>query len=340
MCSLCTFYPVSDFHMIKVGPQLISKIKIKCNLLDLLGTHAMPINERVKRIVWVRDGGCCAICRERLLIEDESGLSSQFIGEVAHIVAEQPEGPRGNSPLNLKQRNHESNLLLLCCNHHTEIDSGVEKFSTERLLELQREHSLWLKDKLKAENPWKTTLHNFYYLNVPRLLALAAHAGIKVDLSEYSKIIALHELGWNLNYLMMAFKNLFKQIEVKAITPEKLVELGYQARGSIVAFDQQFRTKNIEMPSSLGAYAQAVRGNASTDPQIYTSFSGIKATLIIDPRWITTTTAFVQFRPSGGRGNFAGFGIVNHVDETRISITPLVIGLPSNPFMEALYGSA
>jgi len=298
----------------------------------------MPISQRVKRIVWVRDGGCCAICRERLLVEDENGLSSQFIGEVAHIVAEQPEGPRGDSPLNLKQRNHESNLLLLCCNHHTEIDSGVDNFPIERLHKIQREHSLWLEEKFKVENPWKTKLHNFYYLNIPRLLTLAAHAGIKVDLSEYNKIIALHELGWNLNYLMMAFENLFKKIEVKAITAEKLVELGSQARGAIVAFDQQFRTKNIEMPSSLGAYAQAIRGDASKDPQIYTSFSGIKATLIIDPRWVTTTTAFVQFRPSGGRGNFAGLGIVNHIDQSRISITPLVVGLPSNPFIEALYG--
>ncbi|SPY96508.1 Uncharacterised protein [Proteus mirabilis] len=98
--------------------------------------------------------------------------------------------------------------------------------------------------------------------------------------------------------------------------------------------------KNIEMPRSLDAYIHAVRGNISTDPQIYTSFSGVKTTLIIDPRWITTSTAFVQFRPSGGRGNFTGFGIVNHIDEVRISITPLVIGLPSNPFLEAFYGTS
>lgn len=92
------------------------------------------------------------------------------------------------------------------------------------------------------------------------------------------------------------------------------------------------------MPSSLGAYAQSVRGDASTDPQIYAAFSGIKATLIIHPHWITTTTAFVQFRLSGGRGNFAGLGIINHIDQSRINITPLVVGLPSSPFIEALYG--
>lgn len=300
----------------------------------------MPISQKVRRIVWVRDGGCCVICRERLLIEDKNGLSSQFIGEVAHIVAEQNEGPRGNSSLSIEQRNHESNLLLLCCNHHSEIDSAIEKFSVGTLLALQSEHSIWLEGRFKAESPWKTKLHNFYYLNVPRLLTLATHAGLKIDLSEYNKIIALHELGWNLNYLMMAFENLFKKIEIKAITPEKLIELGHRGRGTIVAFDQQFRTKNIEMPRSLDAYIHAVRGNISTDPQIYTSFSGVKTTLIIDPRWITTSTAFVQFRPSGGRGNFTGFGIVNHIDEVRISITPLVIGLPSNPFLEAFYGTS
>lgn len=127
------------------------------------------------------------------------------------VKEEQNEEPRGNSSLSIEQRNHESNLLLLCCNHHSEIDSAVEKFSVETLLELQSEHSIWLKGRFKAESPWKTKLHNFYYLNVPRLLILATHAGLKIDLSEYNKIIALHELGWNLNYLMMAFENLFKK---------------------------------------------------------------------------------------------------------------------------------
>ncbi|MBN3065148.1 HNH endonuclease [Pectobacterium aquaticum] len=294
----------------------------------------MAISQKVKQIVWVRDGGCCAICRERLLIEDKNGLSSQFLGEVAHIVAERHEGPRGDSLLTLQQRNHESNLLLLCCNHHTEIDTSVEKFSVESLLVIQKEHSLWLAKRLKIENPWNTKLHNFYYLNVPRLLVLAVHEGLIINLSKYSKIIALHELGWNLNYLMMEFEQLLKKIEVKAITPEKVLEFGPQSRGAIVAFDQNFRTKNIEMPHSIEAYSQAIRGNIKTDPQIYTTLGGLKTTLIIDPRWVTTTTAFVQFHPSGGRGNFAGFGIVNHIDDTRISITPLVIGLPSNSFME------
>lgn len=299
----------------------------------------MSITEKVKRTVWVRDGGCCAICRERVFLDGNKYQPAQFRGQVAHIVAEQKEGPRGDSPLTPQQRNHESNLLLLCYSHHAEIDTNIERYPVDRLKEVQVLHASWLADKLRYEAPWTTKLHNFYYLNVPRLLALAAISGRSLDLSRYGQIIALHELGWELNGLMLGFKTLIEKIEVKALPLHRALEIGEASRGTIVSFDQPFRTKNIEMPRSIEGYNRAVRGNVETDPQIYTKVGDRKVTLVIDPRWVTTTTAFVQFRPDGGRGTFAGFGLVNAIDNERVSATPLVIGLPSNPFIEAIFGA-
>lgn len=300
----------------------------------------MPVTPHVKRVVWVRDGGCCAICRERVFLNGRDEQPAQFRGEVAHIVAEQRDGPRGNSTLTPQQRNHEANLILLCFDHHAEIDTNAENYPVSRLNEIKRLHAAWLAERLRLEVPWATKLHNLYYLNVPRLLVLAAFAGKSIDLSAYGEIVALHELGWELNGLMLGFKALLQQVEVKAIPLERALELGVDARGALISFDRQFRTKNIDMPDSLEGYRRAVRGNVETDPQIYAKINARKVTLAIDPRWVTTTTAFVQFRPSGGRGNFAGFGLVNAIDSERVSITPLVVGLPSNPFMQAFYGDA
>lgn len=300
----------------------------------------MPVTSNVKKVVWIRDGGCCAICRERVFVDGLNKQPAQFRGEVAHIVAEQRDGPRGGSTLTPQQRNHEANLLLLCYDHHAEIDTNVEKYPVEHLQEIKRLHAGWLAERFRLEVPWATRLHNFYYLNVPRLQVLAAFAGMTIDLSRYGEIAALHKLGWELNGLMLGFKELLQRVDVKAIPLGRALELGAQARGVLVSFDQQFRTKNIDMPDSLDGYRRAVRGNIETDPQVYSKLGERKITLVIDPRWVTTTTAFVQFRPSGGRGEFAGFGLVNAIDSRRVNVTPLVVGLPSNPFMESLYGDA
>lgn len=139
-----------------------------------------------------------------------------------------------------------------------------------------------------------------------------------------------------------SFKELIAQIELRTVAIEQVLQQGQAARGLLVSFDQDFRTKNIDMPQDIEGYKRAVRGNIKTDPHIYAKFGDFKAVLVINPQWITTTTAFVQFRPSGGKGKFAGIGIVNSCDpDTKIlSITPLLVGLPSNSFMEAFYGSA
>nr|WP_147326288.1 hypothetical protein [Hydrogenophaga borbori] len=262
-----------------------------------------------------------------------------FRGEVAHIVAEQRDGPRGESTLTPQQRNHQSNLLLLCFDHHAEIDTRVDDYPVERLHQIKNDHSSWLNERLREEERWTTKLHNFFYLNVPRLQALAAFAGVSIDLSRYGHIVALHELGWDLNRLMLGFKSLLQQADLKAIPLEKALTLGHSSRGALVSFDGPFRTKNIDMPETTEGYRMAVRGDPSTDPQIYKKVGDVRVTLYIDPRWITTTTAFVHFRPPGGRGSFAGLGLLNSFDAKRVNVTPLVLGLPSTPFMDAFFRS-
>jgi hypothetical protein len=59
----------------------------------------MPPSEKVKRVVWVKSGGRCAVCRDVLCVDGASSELSHLIGDVAHIIAEEDDGPRGNSTL-------------------------------------------------------------------------------------------------------------------------------------------------------------------------------------------------------------------------------------------------
>jgi hypothetical protein len=74
------------------------------------------------------------------------------IGEQAHIVAENPRGPRGVSTLSVKQRNSYENLILLCPSHHQIIDKDEASYPVARLQEIKAEHEAWVNSSLsKAE---------------------------------------------------------------------------------------------------------------------------------------------------------------------------------------------
>jgi hypothetical protein len=72
------------------------------------------------------------------------------LGEMAHIVAESPNGPRGDSPLTTEQRNRYENLILLCNQHHQLIDSkeALPKYTVERLHAMKEAHEQWVRRTL------------------------------------------------------------------------------------------------------------------------------------------------------------------------------------------------
>jgi len=301
----------------------------------------MPPSERTKRIVWVKFGGRCAICREVLCIPGISTGFSHLIGDIAHNVAEQNDGARGNSELTLEERNSESNLLLLCLPHHRLIDDAPSNYTVGYLQEISTKHHDWVTSCLSSTQTWKTRLFHLYYINVPRLSLLTALGGQSLDLSEFGDIKALHEIGWDLNRILAGFRHLLEQVELHAVPLHDALNMN-DPRGLVVSFDQEFRTKNIRIPDSQNGYGKPLSGNLQTDPHIYSKDGDIKVIANIDLRWVTTTTAFVQFRPSSGKNRFAGLGFVNSVDKqgNSASISPYLIGMPSNPFLEEFYGLA
>ena len=61
-----------------------------------------------------------------------------IIGEMAHVIAKRPKGPRGK---NDNSNNNYENLILLCPNHHSRIDKAPEgKFKIEEILKWKKDH--------------------------------------------------------------------------------------------------------------------------------------------------------------------------------------------------------
>lgn len=102
------------------------------------------INQTDLKLLWHRSGGRCAICRKELSLTESGGV----IGEMAHIRAYQNGGPRGSDALSDKDRNSYGNLILLCPNHHTEIDKDASNWTITRLLDIKKRHESWVRDSL------------------------------------------------------------------------------------------------------------------------------------------------------------------------------------------------
>jgi len=74
------------------------------------------------------------------------------LGEEAHIVSEEPNGPRFR-PMPRKEVDAYANLLLLCPSDHKIVDEQVTYYTEQRLQTLKREHEKWVKDRISSTIP-------------------------------------------------------------------------------------------------------------------------------------------------------------------------------------------
>ena len=124
----------------------------------------MAITHKTRKILWARSGNRCAICRRELVTESNGIDDEAIIGEECHIVAREVNGPRGNSLLPISERDKPANLILLCRNHHKEIDDQVNTFTEEVLRTIKAEHEAWVREKLTTRK--KSGLFVFFAFRV------------------------------------------------------------------------------------------------------------------------------------------------------------------------------
>jgi hypothetical protein len=109
----------------------------------------MPISTLDRKLLWAETGNMCSICKKPL-IKKEAGTVVN-IGEEAHIIAKRVNGPRGDHDLPIEERDTVDNIILLCNEHHKEIDTLIDKYTIDELQKIKREHVEWVKTVTKNE---------------------------------------------------------------------------------------------------------------------------------------------------------------------------------------------
>lgn len=101
----------------------------------------MSISTKVKRKLLAASGGFCGNpnCHKNLFDFFESGEIAN-IEELAHIIGQKEDGPRGDDELPLTQRDEFNNIILLCPTCHTTIDKNPQLFPVETIRKWKQEH--------------------------------------------------------------------------------------------------------------------------------------------------------------------------------------------------------
>jgi hypothetical protein len=100
------------------------------------------ISTKNQNLLWAMSGGRCEYegCNKALYTDMLTKKTSNN-AYVAHIVADEPKGPRGDSQRSKQLSNKISNLMLLCDEHHRLIDKDdVVGHPESLLLEMKKKH--------------------------------------------------------------------------------------------------------------------------------------------------------------------------------------------------------
>jgi hypothetical protein len=102
-----------------------------------------PIPEKIKTILWGRAAGRCqyAGCNALLIGDQISGAANASKAYIGHIVADSPDGPRGDPVLSAQLAQDPDNLMLVCDAHHRIFDRElVAEHTVEVLRTMKRQH--------------------------------------------------------------------------------------------------------------------------------------------------------------------------------------------------------
>ncbi len=124
----------------------------------------MTISYNDQKMLFQRSGNRCAYpdCNKLLTFPETAVDGGGTVSEVAHIVAQRPDGPRGGYPLPPSERDKYDNLILLCEEDHHRVDKQVHYFTVERLRQMKCDHERFIekatdKDRVsKHARPPKT----------------------------------------------------------------------------------------------------------------------------------------------------------------------------------------
>lgn len=138
------------------------------------------MKERDLKLLWGRSGNRCTLCKLELTPSGDR----ETVGEMAHIVGKQADGPRGRENLSAEKRDTYSNLILLCPTHHREIDKNEIDWSSDKLRLVKTEHEQWVSSMLTRSEIAVTEIDNSDLLNArTRFWADFCEGGLGISVS-------------------------------------------------------------------------------------------------------------------------------------------------------------
>jgi hypothetical protein len=108
--------------------------------------------EKTLKILFALSGNRCARpdCNEAIIAGGTSFSTPLVVGQIAHILALNEDGPRGTAGLTEAELNQPSNLMLFCPTDHVIIDGQHESYPATLLLQWKTVHERKYGERLSA----------------------------------------------------------------------------------------------------------------------------------------------------------------------------------------------
>ena len=149
----------------------------------------------------------------------------------------------------------------------------------------------------------------------------------------------LHDQRPALVHTLVDCGKILRGFEINAVPLARLQFAAEDLTGFTVSFDSMFYTKNGPMTTDGPPPRVPTAWQDAT--YIHTKIGKRRFVMVLDPRWITTSTAFSDFR--SGRTRFAGLAILKKARglDDPIIASPIVIGgtRAQEQMMDQIFGT-
>ena len=107
------------------------------------------IKNAVRHELYAKSGNQCAFpgCGCALFEDGTDGKTSK--GEICHIEGLNPQSARYNPNSTDEERNSFDNLILLCANHHEQIDQNPDQYTVADLKKMKEDHEAQVSNKIR-----------------------------------------------------------------------------------------------------------------------------------------------------------------------------------------------
>lgn len=299
----------------------------------------------VKRDLRDRAGGLCSQpqCRASTVGADASTTDGvSVVGIAAHIRAAAPGGPRYDSSQTAADRASIKNAIWLCPRCAALIDkNNGRNFSVARLLEwkvsAEKKSATALLFSGSLSRPdWFDRIHYLQFINIPRLATMLGNPNLVADL-QLDPRVGFREQGMRLAPIMGWLERALSNASIEALPLEQVLPPSEDLIGQIISFEGRCYTKNGVDAGQTVEPKLLANFDPKRSPHFYMKAGLTRVIFPYDPLWITTSTAYCDFR--NGATRFAGLGLVKGVNDaaTEMFVSPLVVAFPKNQFMQMFY---